>query len=298
MRTQRAFTLIELLVVIAIIALLLSIIVPSLKTAKEYATGAACLSNVKALSVAWHLYQGENDGNIVGGSSYYAGARGTPYRWVEQPLYKDTDNPELVGGGPSGNALTLEYRLNGIRAGRLYPYTENEKVYHCPNDKNMVKAAEPRFATYRSYAISGLMNSEDFINRQTPNYIFSPITQLRTVTFPNGSTKQLKVAVKFSDIKAPGNKYVFVEEDTAVKGQEWNAGGFVLMANGNYWEWWDWPAFYHNDMSTLGFADGHGEKRRWSDGNTVKLMKGEIATRLQPNNPDLEWLNRGYLPMN
>ena len=289
---RRAFTLIELLVVIAIIALLLSIIVPSLKTAKEYATGAACLSNQKALGTAWHLYQTEYDGFLVGGSTYYAGARATPYRWVECPLYEDNDNPEFDAVPPTP---TFEYRLNGIRAGSLFSFTGSEKIYHCPNDKNMVKNQEP-YATYRSYAISGLMNSEDFVSRK--GGLYTPIANFRTATFPSTGTKPLKVAVKFSDIKGPGNKYVFVEEDTSVKNQQWNAGGFVLMGNGNYWEWWDWPAFNHNDMSTLGFADGHAEKRRWEDPRTVKLMKGEITDRLQANNPDLEWMNRGYLPMN
>ena len=292
MRTKRAFTLIELLVVIAIIALLLSIIVPSLKTAKEYATGAACLSNQKGLAVAWHLYQGENDGYIIGGSTYYSGTRATPYRWVERPVYTDKDNPEFVA---VPGTLTLEYRLNGIRAGRLFPYSNSEKLYHCPNDKNIVKRAEP-YATYRSYAISGLMNSEDFLARQ--GNIYTPINRYRTANFPGTGSKPLKVAVKFNDIKGPGNKYVFVEEDTSVKNQEWNAGGFVLMGNGNYWEWWDWPAFYHNDMSTLSFADGHGEKRRWEDQRTIKLMKGEITQRLQQDNPDIIWMNQGYLPMN
>ena len=292
MRMKRAFTLTELLVVIVNIALLLSVIVPSLRTSKEYAAGAACLSNQKALGTAWHLYQTDNDGFIVGGSTYYSGTRATPYRWVERPVYTDKDNPEFV---TVPLTLTLEYRLNGIRAGRLFPYTGSEKIYHCPNDKNMVKNQEP-YAMYRSYAISGLMNSEDFLSRQSG--LYSLINSYRTATFPGTGTKTLKVAVKFSDIKGPGNKYVFVEEDTSVKNQEWNAGGFVLMGNGNYWEWWDWPAFYHNDMSTLGFADGHGEKKRWQDGRTIKLMKGEITDRLQVNNPDLEWMNRGYLPMN
>ena len=298
MRTERAFTLIELLVVIAIIALLLSIIVPSLNTAKEYATGAACMSDQKAMGMGWQLYHGDNKGYLVGGSSYYSGTRGTPYRWVEQPLYKDTDNPEKNAVPPAAE-VTLQYRLNGIRAGKLFSYIGSEKVYHCPNDKNIVKKTEP-YATYRSYAISGLMNSEDFISRRAPGTIYDPIDAYRTVTMPNGTSKPLKVAVRFNDINSPGTRYVFVEEDTAAKQQTWNAGGFVLMADGNYWKWWDWPAFNHNDQSTLGFADGHAEKHRWEDPRTVKLMKGGTAAEpaTQANNPDIEWMNRGYMPVN
>jgi prepilin-type N-terminal cleavage/methylation domain-containing protein len=48
MRTHKGFTLIELLVVIAIIALLLAILMPSLKMAKEYATRLQCANNLKS----------------------------------------------------------------------------------------------------------------------------------------------------------------------------------------------------------------------------------------------------------
>ena len=45
-RRMRGFTLIELLVVIAIISLLVSILIPSLKRAKELARRAVCASNL------------------------------------------------------------------------------------------------------------------------------------------------------------------------------------------------------------------------------------------------------------
>ncbi len=295
MRRTRAFTLIELLVVIAIIALLLSIIIPSLRVAKEIATGAVCLSNQKGLSTAWHLYQGDFDGRLVGGSTYYSGNRPTPYRWVERPLFQDSDNPEF-NPVPADDAITLEHRLNGIRAGKLYPYTGDVKLYHCPGDRTNVREMPP-FDVYRSYAISGLMNGEDFAVNGRSGGLYGTISQYRVAQFPGSGSRELKVAVRFTDIRSPGNKYVFVEEDVSVKQQRWNQGGFVLMENDNYWQWWDWPAYYHNKQSTLGFADGHAEKRRWEDKRTLDLMKGEISTRLQPDNVDLEWMNRGYLPM-
>jgi len=53
---RKAFTLIELLVVIAIISLLLAILVPSLKKAKEQTRNIICRSNLKQWGAIWSLY--------------------------------------------------------------------------------------------------------------------------------------------------------------------------------------------------------------------------------------------------
>jgi len=67
MNRQRGFTLIELLVVIAIIALLLSIITPALRSAKEQARKAVCAAHVKSLLTGIYVYAAKNNDNIPAG---------------------------------------------------------------------------------------------------------------------------------------------------------------------------------------------------------------------------------------
>ena len=62
MKRSKAFTLIELLVVIAIIALLVAMLLPSLKKAQELAHRAVCRSNARTITMACLMFAEDHNG--------------------------------------------------------------------------------------------------------------------------------------------------------------------------------------------------------------------------------------------
>ena len=64
MRARRAFTLIELLVVIGIIAVLVGILLPALRSAREQSISLQCLSNLRACGQLIYVYANQNRGML------------------------------------------------------------------------------------------------------------------------------------------------------------------------------------------------------------------------------------------
>ncbi|MCD6395207.1 MAG: type II secretion system protein [Planctomycetes bacterium] len=118
---RKGFTLIELLVVIAIIALLLSILMPSLKRAKEAGQRAVCLSGLKQLGMAFHMYAEGNNDEIVSGD-IGVGPYGPPW-WVDAIWAPDWN----VGG-----QLPEDQQIRGIKSGALWDYVGATNAYRCP----------------------------------------------------------------------------------------------------------------------------------------------------------------------
>jgi prepilin-type N-terminal cleavage/methylation domain-containing protein len=77
----RAFTLIELLVVVAVVGVLLSLLLPSLRGARESARTAACLSNQRQLLLGWSLYAADYAGRALPAGDEHAAAPDVLYWW-------------------------------------------------------------------------------------------------------------------------------------------------------------------------------------------------------------------------
>lgn len=90
LKKRSGFTLIELLVVIAIVALLLSILMPSLQKARDAARAVVCRSNLRQWGIFFRLYTEDNNSRFMTWKDSSAPGAGT---WIV-PLY-----PYYEGGG-------------------------------------------------------------------------------------------------------------------------------------------------------------------------------------------------------
>jgi prepilin-type N-terminal cleavage/methylation domain-containing protein len=255
---KRAFTLVELLVVIAIIALLMALLMPALRLANDQARAIICVNHLRQLSIAWFTYTTENDGELVNGHVPMNSNFPRGILWVEPPQ-------DAAGNYTGGNVPGLvEDKLRGIEKGLLYPYVKNVKVYHCPGDGRI---DIPEQLAYRSYSVAGGANGEGWDN-------------------------SYKIALSYSEIRNPGTKYIFIEE---ADNRGWNRGSWVMNLNRTD-QWVDPFAIWHNEKSTLGFADSHAEKHNWVDKSTIEMSENQNNFQNIPPNEgeDYRYMMMGF----
>jgi len=120
------FTLIELLVVISIVTVLIGMLVPALKKAKETARRVQCLSNLRQISNGFQVYASEYNGHFP------------PANPETSPggTYTLTSNREYVGyyvdrGDVDGHVG--HYHLHGILIG--LDIIGDPKVFYCPSQR-------------------------------------------------------------------------------------------------------------------------------------------------------------------
>ncbi len=94
MTRKRAFTLVELLVVIAIIALLMSILLPTLQLAREQAKRVVCKANLKQWGVVFRMYANDHDGRFFHGWMGKGGRTKKADQWMSA-LRRYYINPKL-----------------------------------------------------------------------------------------------------------------------------------------------------------------------------------------------------------
>jgi prepilin-type N-terminal cleavage/methylation domain-containing protein len=176
---RRGFTLIELLVVVAIIALLVSILLPSLQRAKEQAKTAVCVANLKAVGTGLQSYaQRYNNtvlplsfkignerigwGNMLGELGLVDGLISD----VEDPRRTDEERGSVLRcpseidkldyGAPWGGRRTPEYRTDPARS-------------YIQTQWRIGKNDRTEFYTHLSYGINGGNGLHNWGGRDLPH---------------------------------------------------------------------------------------------------------------------------------
>ncbi len=114
-RQRRGFTLIELLVVISIIALLISILLPSLSSARRTAQVVGCLSNIRQIGMAQVMYGNDNEGHFT--AQLYTSAPNVGISYDELLSHYD---------GRSGLSREFASNTQFLKEG------EGSPLYQCP----------------------------------------------------------------------------------------------------------------------------------------------------------------------
>jgi len=253
----KAFTLIELLVVIAIIALLMAILVPVLRSAREQGHRMVCLSNLRQLTLAWVAYATEHDDKIVWGTAFIESGKAgnVNLSWVGMAFFLPESRDALI---------------ENPKKGTLWPYLKDVDIYRCP------RGHAGHAVTYTTVA--------------SANGCYMEGTQL-----PNGAGLRVGRTVlrltRQTDIISPGagQRAVFMDNGYTPGNEDFSVPYL-------YPHWYNGspPPIHHNDGVTLSMADGHAECWKWKGRETVNMPRQLL---LRPNGLFFEILEvRNYEP--
>jgi prepilin-type N-terminal cleavage/methylation domain-containing protein/prepilin-type processing-associated H-X9-DG protein len=221
MRTRKGFTLIELLVVIAIIALLLSIVTPALKKAREMGQRVACQNQLRTIGMANVLYANDNNGSYV--PIYDSSMPVGHQHWVTNDAFRSyLDMDSFRSEGDGGNYIV-------------------PRAFLCPSDRISI---DPANVSSQGVMMSYGYNLTDWGWGNFGNY----------AGHKTGAIKMAAVKLAFSD----GIDW-WVEWAAADYRIGWDLIGQASIDTYKARNIHGPTIYRHSEGSNIGFYDGHVE---------------------------------------
>ena len=286
---QQAFTLIELLVVISVIAVLMGILMPALKKARETARMASCASNQRQLVMGLLTYAQGNDNKLPPSP----GQDGAGWHRPSDLNFSIS----LWSQGLITDAQVASVKDRYHYAGRyLGTILKNSEVFNCPVSKIRDTAAWPPYGepvgTYGEFYRTGRYASLPCTYSLL--YSFDGYKSLGAKPFdgPNRTLDKNTLVVQDTLIYLSGNPDLSFSPDPAKSSHSYHSSHFYpkAMHNKPYFSLKQPNADFSvlpKEMNGLklnaGYLDGHVEK--FSATETVHFTHNNLAHN---------WLTRKY----
>jgi prepilin-type N-terminal cleavage/methylation domain-containing protein len=265
---RTGFTLIELLVVIAIIAILASLLLPSLATAKGRANETVCINNMHQIGLGMQMYIDDHKQTYV--SAIWTGK-------LPDGTSKVFDIRRTLGGktfDPASKHLSEAYASAADRP--LNAYVKSPKAFRCPNDQGVTvqdcDCVDPLKSNWEDIGCSYYYNAGGLTKLTTPG------------TLEPEADPIYGVAGKPESWVPDPSRYIIVHEPPA---RPWGCPGRPVA-------WYQWhrnkghsvfgdptvapPLF----LSPILFADGHSKMINFS-----KSLQNDPK---HPYEPTSEWI--------
>jgi prepilin-type N-terminal cleavage/methylation domain-containing protein len=229
--TRSRFTLIELLVVVTIIAILASLLLPALSGSRERGRRSVCLSNLKQIYLAAHLYDSDFDGEV-------------PHHWSDP-----------MDGSLSTEDAEYNLSKTPFTAWRAYHAADYllPISYKCPSQGWAPQLAQNQYGIHYSFRYNSrrvvhysgdrTLNPNLFVNGTVPRGILSNPTRDTMMLFTDGLRMR----------RDQNNDTLVVTRNTSYYSRRWahEIGGHYITHQGNA-QWLAnryprWPGHWYGD---------------------------------------------------
>lgn len=233
-----AFTLVELLVVIGIIALLISILLPSLQRAKETANTVTCMSNLRQIGVGMRGFASMHNDRLPGTGLKTSGAGTDVVTWAHNLNREFFRKPGLQPTAPVNITTPVSGTLS------------------CPNYVRSTNSS--RSYAYNLYANGGGFNAND---PQPHGQEIIPATSI------DPSMIRYYLGAKMTKFRNPSRKLLVMEQESTGEVHGVKGANPINLTEGPINGYPSWSnsfgnmAFRHNRfrVGNFLFVDGHVE---------------------------------------